>query len=165
VSTRTSACLSPAISLHRAPPLRPLVRARSSAGEHYVDIVGVTGSIPVAPTIFSVVSSIIYGEPGAAPQCRMTRNTARTCRSRGHVLDTRFRFVRPVTDPNFERVFCARVRAARQACGMTQVDIARALGVSRSAYASYETRRPLPHYLLEEFAAITKVDIAHLFDI
>jgi hypothetical protein len=26
-------------------------RARSSAGEHYVDIVGVTGSIPVAPTI------------------------------------------------------------------------------------------------------------------
>ena len=27
------------------------VRARSSAGEHYVDIVGVTGSIPVAPTI------------------------------------------------------------------------------------------------------------------
>ena len=30
---------------------RPQVRARSSAGEHYVDIVGVTGSIPVAPTI------------------------------------------------------------------------------------------------------------------
>ena len=28
-----------------------LVGARSSAGEHYVDIVGVTGSIPVAPTI------------------------------------------------------------------------------------------------------------------
>ena len=27
-----------------------MARARSSAGEHYVDIVGVTGSIPVAPT-------------------------------------------------------------------------------------------------------------------
>jgi hypothetical protein len=27
-------------------------RARSSAGEHYLDMVGVTGSIPVAPTIF-----------------------------------------------------------------------------------------------------------------
>ena len=26
--------------------------ACSSAGEHYVDIVGVTGSIPVTPTIF-----------------------------------------------------------------------------------------------------------------
>ena len=28
------------------------IRARSSAGEHYLDMVGVTGSIPVAPTIF-----------------------------------------------------------------------------------------------------------------
>jgi short subunit dehydrogenase-like uncharacterized protein len=28
--------------------------ACSSAGEHYVDIVGVTGSIPVTPTIFSL---------------------------------------------------------------------------------------------------------------
>src|ERR1700680_3503482 len=37
-------------------PLNPravpqVARARSSAGEHYADIVGVTGSIPVAPTI------------------------------------------------------------------------------------------------------------------
>src|SRR6202042_2821957 len=31
-------------------PLSRCGRARSSAGEHYVDIVGVTGSIPVAPT-------------------------------------------------------------------------------------------------------------------
>jgi hypothetical protein len=29
----------------------PISRARSSAGEHYLDMVGVTGSIPVAPTI------------------------------------------------------------------------------------------------------------------
>src|SRR6266853_582838 len=41
---------------HAAFPLNPravpqVARARSSAGEHYVDIVGVTGSIPVAPTI------------------------------------------------------------------------------------------------------------------
>ena len=28
-----------------------LMRALSSAGEHYIDIVGVTGSIPVVPTI------------------------------------------------------------------------------------------------------------------
>ena len=32
-----------------------LVRARSSAGEHYVDIVGVAGSIPAAPTIHPLV--------------------------------------------------------------------------------------------------------------
>src|SRR5690606_35618743 len=29
---------------------RPAMRARSSAVEHYLDMVGVTGSIPVAPT-------------------------------------------------------------------------------------------------------------------
>src|SRR5262249_11627944 len=30
---------------------QPSIWARSSAGEHYLDMVGVTGSIPVAPTI------------------------------------------------------------------------------------------------------------------
>jgi hypothetical protein len=49
-----SACLPPTISLHPRPG-RPWSRARSSAGEHYVDIVGVTGSIPVAPTMVSIV--------------------------------------------------------------------------------------------------------------
>ena len=29
-----------------------MVRARSSVGEHYVEIAGVAGSIPAAPTIF-----------------------------------------------------------------------------------------------------------------
>ena len=29
-----------------------LYRARSSAGEHYVDIVGVAGSIPAVPTTY-----------------------------------------------------------------------------------------------------------------
>src|SRR5262249_31214692 len=33
-------------------------RARSSAEEHYLDMVGVTGSIPVAPTIYSGTSGI-----------------------------------------------------------------------------------------------------------
>ena len=32
------------------------LRARSSAEEHYLDMVGVTGSIPVAPTIFLISS-------------------------------------------------------------------------------------------------------------
>ena len=57
-------------------------RARSSAGEHYVDIVGVTGSIPVAPTSFfnNLIQTIPFGaikgpplgsdrrQPGA-PRC------------------------------------------------------------------------------------------------
>ncbi len=32
----------------------PNFRAISSVGEHYIDIVGVTGSIPVSPTILSI---------------------------------------------------------------------------------------------------------------
>ena len=48
----TRAALACRPEFRYTPPFhRPLVRARSSAGEHYVDIVGVTGSIPVAPTI------------------------------------------------------------------------------------------------------------------
>ena len=35
------------------------IRARSSAVEHYLDTVGVTGSIPVAPTIFQQASSLL----------------------------------------------------------------------------------------------------------
>src|SRR4029077_13050050 len=43
------ACKAPAAMLFGADPTG--YRARSSAGEHYLDMVGVTGSIPVAPTI------------------------------------------------------------------------------------------------------------------
>lgn len=46
-----------------APPTFPrgCRRARSSVGEHYVDIVGVAGSIPAAPTISSQISSRMRG--------------------------------------------------------------------------------------------------------
>jgi transcriptional regulator with XRE-family HTH domain len=48
---------------------------------------------------------------------------------------------------------------------MTQVDIARVLGISRSGYARYETRTPLAHHLIEEFSAITGVAINDLFGV
>jgi hypothetical protein len=44
------------------------VRARSSAGEHYVDIVGVAGSIPAAPTMPSRHSAS-SAEPFPTPAC------------------------------------------------------------------------------------------------
>jgi DNA-binding transcriptional regulator YiaG len=62
----------------------------------------------------------------------------------------------------FLQAFCGRVRAAREACGMTQAEMARRLEVSRSAYQRYETRTPLPHHLIDEFAEITGVDIKDL---
>jgi hypothetical protein len=51
------ACLRGAVADIRGDPPSG-ERARSSAGEHYVDIVGVTGSIPVAPTIFPTIKSL-----------------------------------------------------------------------------------------------------------
>ena len=35
-------------------------RARSSAGEHYLDMVGVTGSIPVAPTTLTPTTTVLF---------------------------------------------------------------------------------------------------------
>src|SRR5581483_2942933 len=44
------------------------LRARSSAEEHYLDMVGVTGSIPVAPTIFSRFYRVLWNRSGADRQ-------------------------------------------------------------------------------------------------
>ena len=48
---------------------------------------------------------------------------------------------------------------------MSQADIARLLGISRSAYARYEIGTPLAHHLIEEFVAITGVHIERLFGV
>src|SRR5215470_3316446 len=47
------------------PPLQG-IRARSSAGEHYLDMVGVTGSIPVAPTSLRLLRKLRLGKPAQA---------------------------------------------------------------------------------------------------
>jgi hypothetical protein len=54
-SSAANSALTPDRGLRQFPriPTRFADRARSSAGEHYLDTVGVTGSIPVAPTILS----------------------------------------------------------------------------------------------------------------
>ncbi len=45
------------------------------------------------------------------------------------------------SDPAVEQGAGERIRAARQAAGLTQADLARAVGVSRSAVAQWETDR------------------------
>jgi hypothetical protein len=50
---------------------KPPGRARSSAGEHSLDMGGVTGSIPVVPTIYAYqrvfIASFIVGPSSAYP--------------------------------------------------------------------------------------------------
>ena len=71
----------------------------------------------------------------------------------------------PATGPDpagFARGFCTRVRSLRRAAGMTQAEMALALGVTVAAYEKYETRSPLPHHLVEPFAALTGAGVEEL---
>ena len=59
----------------------------------------------------------------------------------------------------------ARIRIARQALGMTQEELARAVGVSRSAVAQWETDRAgQVRGNLSKVAAILRVSLAYLVD-
>ena len=67
---------SPAVRLFAWVP-GPFWRMRSSAGEHLVDIEGVTGSIPVASTILFSIGSKGWVEQGAkAPDPHFVPDTA-----------------------------------------------------------------------------------------
>ena len=63
----------------------------------------------------------------------------------------------------FNRRFCERVRTLRHANNMTQAAMASALGITSSAYEKYETRSPLPHWLISRFIEVTGVNIDELF--
>jgi len=63
---------------------------------------------------------------------------------------------------HFLKAFCGRVRAARLGAGLTQAEVAEALRVDKWTYSKYEKRTPLPHHLIEPFAATTGSDIVYL---
>ena len=67
------------------------------------------------------------------------------------------------TAADFLDGFCTRVRTARKARGLTQAEMAAALGVGGEAYRAYEKRTPLPHFLIERFCRIAGVEIEYLF--
>lgn len=62
----------------------------------------------------------------------------------------------------FNQELCARVRALRDAKDWSQEQMATALGVPVERYRKYETRSPLPSYLMERFALITDCTVEHL---
>lgn len=57
-------------------------------------------------------------------------------------------------ESTMRRAYIARVKEARKLTGRTQQEMATALGISLDRYKKYETRSPLPPYLLPRFAAI-----------
>jgi len=58
----------------------------------------------------------------------------------------------------FNKAFCARVRAARINSGLTQKQVATALGIEKDTYKQYELRSPLPGYLIERFCIVVRED-------
>lgn len=65
-------------------------------------------------------------------------------------------------EAEFNRAFCARVHRLRNERGWTAAEMATALGVPAERYRKYESRSPLPHYLIERFALIVGRDIEYL---
>lgn len=64
-----------------------------------------------------------------------------------------------MTPAEFEELFIARTKALRVLAGMTAQQMATALGVPFERYKKYESRTPLPHELIEQFALITRVSV------
>lgn len=62
----------------------------------------------------------------------------------------------------FNQALCARVRELRDGKGWTAEQMATALGIPAERYRKYETRSPLPQYLVERFALITDRDISYV---
>lgn len=64
----------------------------------------------------------------------------------------------------FKKGFIGRVRAARRAKGLTQDQVAIALGLgTQNDYKHYEKRSYLPHDLIEPFCLLCGVEIGYLY--
>lgn len=55
----------------------------------------------------------------------------------------------------YRRAITARLQLLRNAAGMSQPQMAEALGVPLDRYRKYESRTPLPAYLLEPLSVVT----------
>ena len=69
---------------------------------------------------------------------------------------------RASTPTTYRDEFIARVKAARIESGKTPKQIALEIGVSLTAYQSYETRYYLPHHKIIPFCMATGVDHYYL---
>ena len=65
-------------------------------------------------------------------------------------------------EAQFNDALCARVQRLRIERDWTQQQMASAIGVPFERYKKYETRSPLPAYLLPRFAQVVDRDVAFL---
>ncbi len=70
--------------------------------------------------------------------------------------------IMPITPEEFDALYIARVKALRQLRGMTAGQMSTLLGVPAERYRKYESRTPMPHALMEQFALIAGVSVEFL---
>jgi transcriptional regulator with XRE-family HTH domain len=62
----------------------------------------------------------------------------------------------------FNDALRARIKALRESRGWTQQGMAIALGIPFERYSKYESRSPLPGYLIEQFSQIVGYDVDYV---
>lgn len=62
----------------------------------------------------------------------------------------------------FENALCERTRALRDGKGWTAEQMAIALGIPPDRYRKYETRSPLPQYLIPRFSQVVDRSIEYV---
>lgn len=62
----------------------------------------------------------------------------------------------------FNNAYCERVKRFCEETQMSAADMAELLGIPADRYRKYETRSPLPAYLIARFCKIVGCDLEHL---
>jgi DNA-binding XRE family transcriptional regulator len=70
----------------------------------------------------------------------------------------------PTPAAAFNAAFCQRVAATRRAAGLTQLQVADALGMPQRSYQHFEGRSPLPVHLIMPFADLVGADVRELLN-
>lgn len=83
---------------------------------------------------------------------KMSRDTMRVL---GHSV--------PMRSSDFRESFIARVKSARIASGLTQVQISKLLEIDQGTYKMYETRSMLPHDLIPRFCIACRIEVGDLY--
>ena len=65
----------------------------------------------------------------------------------------------------FRDAFITRTKQSREARGLTQREMAIALGIEKEAYSKYESRSCLPHHLVRRFCMVCNISVDSLFDV
>ena len=65
---------------------------------------------------------------------------------------------------NFKTQFCDRTKTLRERRGLTQAQVAHALGIEIDRYKKYEQRSPMPHEFVTRFCIVVGAQLDELYE-